>query len=72
MIAEIWKPVWQYVLEAAQSLKSETFSPTDIIRKVHETNSEIQTLQYGPMLSLWRLTIILVDIGRLLVGCMGI
>ncbi|MCW4030397.1 MAG: hypothetical protein NWE92_12215 [Candidatus Bathyarchaeota archaeon] len=35
------KPVWQYVLEAAQNLKAQTFSPTDIIRKVHETNPDI-------------------------------
>ena len=35
------KPVWQHVLEAAKSLKTKTFSPADIIRKVHETNPEI-------------------------------
>ena len=35
------KPVWQHVFEAAKSLKTATFSPTDIIKKVHETNSEI-------------------------------
>ena len=35
------KPVWQHVSEAASSLKKKTFSPIEIIRKVHETNPEI-------------------------------
>jgi hypothetical protein len=35
------KPVWQHVLEAATGLKKKTFSPIEIIRKVHETNPEI-------------------------------
>lgn len=35
------KPIWQLVLEAAKSLKTQTFAPTDIINKVHETNPEI-------------------------------
>jgi hypothetical protein len=38
------KPIWQYVFEAAKSLKSETFSPTDIIGKVHEANPEIPSV----------------------------
>ncbi len=38
------KPVWQHVFEAAKSLKTKTFSPMDIIRKVHETNSEIPSI----------------------------
>jgi hypothetical protein len=38
------KPVWQHVLEAAKNLKTETFSPTDIIKKVHETNSQIPSV----------------------------
>lgn len=38
------KPVWQHVFEAAKSLKSETFSPTDIVRKVHEANPEIPSV----------------------------
>jgi hypothetical protein len=35
------KPVWKYVLEAARSLESDTFTAMDIIKKVHETNPEI-------------------------------
>jgi hypothetical protein len=35
------KPIWQYVLEAAKSLEIKTFSPIDIIRKVHEINAQI-------------------------------
>lgn len=35
------KPIWLYVLEAAKGLKSPTFTPNDIIRKVHEINPEI-------------------------------
>jgi hypothetical protein len=35
------KPVWQHVFEAAESMKGETFSPADVIKKVHETNPEI-------------------------------
>jgi hypothetical protein len=35
------KPVWQYVFEAARGLEAETFSPADIIRRVHEANPEI-------------------------------
>lgn len=35
------KPIWQYVLEAAESFKTGTFSPIDIIRKVREKNPEI-------------------------------
>ena len=38
------KPVWQHVFEAAKSLKIKTFSPMDIIRKVHETNPEIPSV----------------------------
>lgn len=38
------KPVWQHVFEAAKSLKTDTFSPKDIIRKVHEANSEIPSV----------------------------
>jgi len=35
------KPIWQYVLEAAKELKSPTFTPNDIIRKIHEKHPEI-------------------------------
>jgi len=35
------KPIWLYVFEAAKELKSPTFTPNDIIRKVHEINPEI-------------------------------
>jgi len=38
------KPVWQHVFEAAKSLKMQTFSPTDVIRRVHETNPEIPSV----------------------------
>jgi len=34
-------PIWLHVFEAAKELKSPTFTPNDIIRKVHETNPEI-------------------------------
>ena len=34
------KPIWQYVLEAANSL-GDIFAPIDIIRKVHSQNSEV-------------------------------
>lgn len=34
-------PIWLHVFEAARELKSPTFTPNDIIRKVHETNPEI-------------------------------
>ncbi|MGD0495718.1 MAG: endonuclease NucS domain-containing protein [Candidatus Bathyarchaeia archaeon] len=34
-------PIWLHVFEAARELKSPTFAPNDIIRKVHETNPEI-------------------------------
>lgn len=43
-MAKYGKPVWQHVLEAAKSLKIKTFSPMDIIRKVHETNPEIPSV----------------------------
>jgi hypothetical protein len=38
------KPIWQYVLEAARDLESNTFSPIDIIRKVHEKNPKIPSV----------------------------
>jgi len=38
------KPVWQHVFEASKNLKSETFSPTDIVKMVHETNPEIPSI----------------------------
>ncbi len=38
------KPVWQHVFEAAKDLKMPTFSPNDIIAKVHETNPEIPSV----------------------------
>lgn len=38
------KPVWQHVFEAAKGLKMQTFSPIDIIRRVHETNPEIPSV----------------------------
>ena len=38
------KLVWQHVFEAAKSLKTKTFSPMDVIRKVHETNPEIPSV----------------------------
>jgi rubrerythrin len=38
------KPVWQHVFEAAKGLKMQTFSPNDIIAKVHETNPEIPSV----------------------------
>ncbi len=34
-------PIWLYVFEAAKELKSPTFTPNDIIKKVHEENPEI-------------------------------
>lgn len=34
------KPVWQYVFEAAKEING-TFTPIDIIRKVHQKNSRI-------------------------------
>jgi len=34
-------PIWLHVFEAAKELKSPTFTPNDIIRKIHETNPEI-------------------------------
>jgi len=40
-MAKYGKPVWQHVLEAAKSLKKQTFSPTDIIEKVHKSQPEI-------------------------------
>lgn len=43
-MAKYGKPVWQHVLEAAKSLKIKTFSPMDIIRKIHETNPEIPSV----------------------------
>ncbi len=65
------KPVWQHVFEAAKSLKSETFSPTDIIRKVHETNPEIPSVTIRSYV-IARLQIIpSVDIGRLPASCMA-
>ena len=44
LVLKYGKPVWQHVFEAAESLKIRTFSPMDIIRKVHETNSEIPSV----------------------------
>lgn len=38
------KPIWQHVLEAAKNLKKQTFTPTDIINKVHETHPEIPSV----------------------------
>jgi hypothetical protein len=35
------KPIWQLVAEAAESLNQETFTATDIIKKIHETNPEV-------------------------------
>jgi rubrerythrin len=35
------KPVWELVFEAAKSLKTETFTPTDIVNRVHETTPEV-------------------------------
>jgi RecB family endonuclease NucS len=33
--------IWQYVFEAAKELKSPTFTPNDIIRKIHKVNPDI-------------------------------
>ena len=44
LVSKYGKPVWQHVFEAAKSLKIKTFSPNDIIRKVHETNPEIPSV----------------------------
>ena len=44
LVPKYGKPIWQYVFEAAKSLKSKTFSPMDIIGKVHETNPEIPSV----------------------------
>jgi hypothetical protein len=41
LMSKYGKPIWQYVLEAAQSLKTNTFFPRDIIRQVHRTNPDI-------------------------------
>lgn len=41
LVPKYGKPVWQYVFEAAKSLNTKTFSPMDIISKVHETKPEI-------------------------------
>ncbi|XHH07518.1 MAG: rubredoxin-like domain-containing protein [Candidatus Bathyarchaeia archaeon] len=35
------KPVWQYVFEAAKTLKTQTFSAADIVDRVHQTNPAI-------------------------------
>lgn len=35
------KPVWQYVLEAAEEFEGRTFTPMDIIRKIQEKNPGI-------------------------------
>lgn len=35
------KPVWQYVLEAAEEFNGRTFTSMDIIRKVQEKNPSI-------------------------------
>jgi hypothetical protein len=35
------KPIWQLVAEVAESLNQETFTATDIIKKVHETNPQV-------------------------------
>ncbi len=35
------KPIWQLVAEAADQLKIEEFTVSDIARKVHETNPDV-------------------------------
>lgn len=35
------KPVWQWILEAAQKLETKTFSPIEIIRKIQDQNPKI-------------------------------
>jgi RecB family endonuclease NucS len=34
-------PIWLHVIEAAKELKSPTFTPNDVIRKVHKINPDI-------------------------------
>ena len=36
------KPIWQWALDAARELETDTFAPIDIIRKVHEQNPRSQ------------------------------
>jgi RecB family endonuclease NucS len=40
-VSKYGKPIWQHVFEAAKGLKVKTFSPMDIIRKIHVTDPEI-------------------------------
>lgn len=35
------KPIWKFVLDAAYEINKEKFTPSDIIHKIHETNSKI-------------------------------
>lgn len=35
------KPIWQLVAEAADGLEAESFTPSDIVKKVHETNPNV-------------------------------
>jgi len=35
------KPIWQWALDAARELETNTFAPIDIIRKVHEHNPKV-------------------------------
>lgn len=32
------KPIWQLVAEAADRIESEVFTPSDIVKKIHETS----------------------------------
>jgi hypothetical protein len=43
-MAKYGKPVWQHVYEAAQNLKLQTFTTSDIVDRVQETNPEIPSV----------------------------
>ena len=40
-ISKYERPIWEHVLQAAKELKSKTFAPKDIIKKVHEKNPTV-------------------------------
>jgi len=35
------KPIWQLVIEAADQIENEEFASSDIVKKVHETSSDV-------------------------------